>query len=93
MLNFSKTASLLVIRTAQQFDTKPMHPSEKFGQNQVGQNTLVKFYFMKNFNFSDTRTLREKIFSLGFMAVQNIGSLRLCHVLLKQRAENVFVFR
>ena len=75
MLNFTKTVSCLVIRTAEQIDTELMYPCEKFRQN-----LLVKFYFMKNF-------------SLGFVVVENIGRLRLCHVLLKQPVENVFVFR
>ena len=33
MLNFTKTAGCLVIRTAQQMDTKLMHPCEKFCEN------------------------------------------------------------
>ena len=46
MLNFTKTVSCLVHRTAQQIDTKLMHPCEKFRQN-----LLLKFNFMVNFDF------------------------------------------
>ena len=46
MLSFTKTVSCLVISTAQQIDTKLIHPSERFHQN-----VLVKFYSMKDFNF------------------------------------------
>ena len=46
MLNFTKTVSCLVIRTAQQIDTKLMHRFEKFRKN-----LLVKFYSMKDFIF------------------------------------------
>ena len=88
MLNFTKTVSCLVIGTAQQIDTKLMHSFEKFRKN-----LLVKFYSMKDFYFSDTRAETGQNFSLGFVAVQNIGSLKPCHVLLKQSSENVFVFR
>ena len=88
MLNFTKTVSCSVIGTAQQIDTKLMHCFDKFGKN-----LLVKFYYMKDYIFSDTRAETGKKFSLGFVAVQNIGSLKLCHVLLKQSSENVFVFR
>ena len=82
MLNFIKTVSCLV-----QIDTKLMHLCESFRQN-----LLVEYYFMKDFNISDTRVETEKSFSLGFVVVQNIGSLKSCHVLLKQSSENVFVF-
>ena len=88
MLNFTKTVSCSVIGTAQQIDTELMHCFEKFRKN-----LLVKFYSMKDFIFSDTRAETGKNFSLGFVAVQNIGSLKPCHVLLKQSSENVFVFR
>ena len=87
MLNFTKTISCLVIRTAQQIDTKLMHPFEKFRQN-----LLVTFYSMKDFDFL-THELKQKNFSLAFVVVQNIGSLKPCPVLLKQPSENVFVFR
>ena len=66
MLNFTKTVSCLVIRTAQQIDTEPMHPFEKFRQN-----LLVKFYSAKDFSFL-THELK------------NTGSLKPCHMLLKQ---------
>ena len=76
MLNFTKTVSCLVIRTAQQIDTKPMDPFEKFRQN-----LLVKFYSVKDFSFL-THELKQKT-----------GSLKPCHMLLKQSSENVFVVR
>ena len=82
MLNFTKTVSCSVIRTAQQIDTKLMHRFEKFRKN-----LLVKFYSMKDFIFL-THELKQ-----GKTLVQNIGSLKPCHVLLKQSSENVFVFR
>ena len=88
MLNFTKTVSCLVIGTAQQIDTKLMHPSEKFRQH-----LLVKFYSMKDFSFLTHELKQKKNFSLGFVVVQNIGSLKPCHVLLKESSENVFVFR
>ena len=87
MLNFTKTVSCSIIGTAQQIDTKLMHHFEKFRKN-----LLVKFYSMKDFIFL-THELKWKNFSLGFVAVQNIGTLKPCHVLLKQSSENVFVFR
>ena len=86
MLNFTKTVSCLIIRTAQQIDIKLKHPSEKFRQN-----LLVKFYSMKNFNFL-TQAETEKKFSLEFAVEQKIGSLKPCHVVLEQPSENVFVF-
>ena len=75
MLNATKNVSCLVIRTAQQIDTKLMHSFEEFRQS-----LLVKFYSMKNFYFSDTQAETEKNFSLAFAVVQNIGSLRPCHI-------------
>ena len=57
-----------------------MHRFEKFRKN-----LLAEFYSMKD--FSDTRAETGKNFSLGFVAVQNIGSLKPCHVLLKQSSE------
>ena len=88
MLNFTKTVSCSVIGTAQQIDTKLMHRFEKFRKN-----LLVKFYSMKDFIFLTHELKTGKNFSLGFVAVQNIGSLKPCHALLKQSSENVFVFR
>ena len=85
MLNFTKTVSCLAIGTAQQTDTKLMHPFEK-----IRQNLLVKFYSMKDFTFL---LKQRKPLVWGLFVVQNIGSLKLCHVLLKQSSENVFVFR
>ena len=89
MLNFTKTVSCLVIGTAQQIDTKLMHRFEKFPKN-----LLVKFHSIKDFIFLTHELKQGKTFnSLGFVAVQNIRSLKSCHVLLKQSSENVFVFR
>ena len=91
MLNIKKSVSCFVIRIARQIDTKVMHPSEEYCQN-----LLVKFYFIKGFNFL-IHKLKQKNFGLGFVVVQNVRnpvwSLKPCHVLLKQPAENVFVFR
>ena len=81
MLNFTKTVSCSVIGTAQQIDTKLMHRFEKFRKN-----LLAKFYSMKDFIF-----LTHQMNSTGKNF--NIGSLKPCHVLLKQSSENVFVFR
>ena len=87
MLNFTETVSCSVTGTAQQIDTKLMHRFEKFRKN-----LLVKFYSMKDFIFLTHELKQGKKISLGFVAVQNIGSLKPCHVLLKQSSENVFVF-
>ena len=54
MLDFTKTASCLVIGTVQQIDTMLMHPSEK-----CHQNLLAKPYSMKDFNFQ-THKLKQK---------------------------------
>ena len=66
MPNFTKIVGCLVIRTAQQIDTKLMHPCEKFHQN-----LFVKSHFMKDFDFL-IHELIQKNFSLGFVVVQNI---------------------
>ena len=87
MLNFTKTVSCLVIRTAQQIDTEPMHPFEKFHQN-----LLVKFYSAKDFSFL-THELKQKKTLVWDVLVQNTESLKPCHMLLKQSSENVFVAR
>ena len=69
-----------MIGTAQQIDTKLIHRFEKFRKN-----LLVKFYSMKHFIFfSDTRVETGKNISLGFVAVQNTGNLKPCHVVFKQ---------
>ena len=47
-----KTVSCLALRTAQQIDTKLMHPCGKFRQN-----PLVKFHFMKDFGFLKQRKI------------------------------------
>ena len=86
MLHFTKPVSCLALRNGQQIDIKLMPSFEKFCQN-----LLFKFHFMKDFDFL-IHELEEKNFSLGFVLVQNIGSLKPCHVLLKQPAENVFDF-
>ena len=88
MLNFTKTVSCSIIRTAQQIDTKLMHRFEKFRKN-----LFVKFYSMKDLIFLTQELKHGKNFSLAFVAVQNIGNLKPCHLLLKQSSENVFVFR
>ena len=75
MLYFTKTVRSLVIIIAPQVDTKLMHPFEKFRQN-----LLVKFDFMKNFNFLTHKLKQRKNFSLGFVVVLNIESLKPCHV-------------
>ena len=76
MLNFTKTVSCLVIGTAQQIDTKLMNPFDKFPQN-----LLVKFYSVKDLSFLTHELKTEKNFSLGLVVVQNIESLKPCHVL------------
>ena len=78
MLNFTKTVNCLIIRTAQQIDTKLMHLCENFRQT-----LLVKFYFMKNFNYLTHKLKQRKVLVLRFVVVQNIGRLKPCHVLLK----------
>ena len=70
MLNFTKTVRCLTHRSAQQIDTKLMHPCEKFHQD-----LLVKFHFTKDFNFLKDEP-KQKNFSLGFVIVQNMGSLK-----------------
>ena len=85
MINFTKTVSCLVIGTAQQIDTKLMHPFEKFRQN-----LLVKFYSVKDFNFLTHKLKQRKTLVLGFAVVQNIPSLKPCQcMLMKQSSENV----
>ena len=71
MLNFTKTINRLVIRTAQQ----------KFRHN-----FLVEFYANKNFDFLMHELRTQKNFSLAFVAVQNIASLKPSHVIFKQPA-------
>ena len=56
MLNFTKTVSCLVTRTAQQIDTELMHPCEK-----LHQNLLVKFDSMKDFDFLIYELKQKKI--------------------------------
>ena len=76
MLNITKTASCFVIRTTQQIDSKPMHTSEK-----LRQNLLVTLYFIKDFSFLiHVLNEAEENFSLGFLVVESIVSLKPCHV-------------
>ena len=56
MLNLKKTVSCLVIGTAQQIDTKLMHPFDKFCQN-----VLVKVYSIKDFSFLTHELQTEKL--------------------------------
>ena len=58
MLNFTKIVSCLVIRTAQQIDTTPIPPFEKFRQN-----LLVKFYSVKDFSFLTHQLKQKKLLS------------------------------
>ena len=87
MLNFRKTVSCSVIRTAQQTDTKLMHRFEKFRKN-----LLVKYYSMKDFIFLTHELKQGKTLVWGLLQCKTLKS-QLCHVLLKQSSENVFVFR
>ena len=52
----------LVIRIAQQIDTKVLHPFVKFRQN-----LLVKFYFMKDFDFLTHELQRRTILVWGLL--------------------------
>ena len=54
MLSSTTSVSCLFIRIAQKMDAKLMHRFERFCQN-----LLVKFYFMKDFNFL-THELKQK---------------------------------
>ena len=62
MLNFTKTVSCSVIGTAQQIDTKLMHPFEKFCQN-----LLVKFYSVKDFSFLTHELKQRKTLAQGLL--------------------------
>ena len=83
MLNFTKTVGCLVIGTAEQIDTRPMHPFEKFRQN-----LLVKFYSMKDFSFL-THKVKQRKTGVGCGGKH----IKTSHMLLKQSSENVFVVR
>ena len=75
MLKFTKTVSCLVIRTAQQIDTKPMHSFEKFRQN-----LLVKFYSVKDFSFL-TQKLKQKkslVWGLLWCKTLEVSNLAIC---------------
>ena len=62
MLSFTRTVSCLVKGTAQQVDTKLMHPFEKFRQN-----LLVKFYCMKDFSFLTHKLKQRKTLVGGLL--------------------------
>ena len=66
MLNFTKNVSCLVIRTAQQIDTKLMHLHES-----LGDNVLVKSYLIKGFNFL-RHDLKQK--SLTCISIHSAGN-------------------
>ena len=63
MLYSTKTVSCLVIRTAQQIDTKLMHPFEKFHQSFI----LVKFYYMQDFTFLTHEPKQRKTLFWGLL--------------------------
>ena len=86
MLNFTKIVSRPVIGTVQQIGTKLMHPFEKFRET-----FLVEFYFIKDFNFLIHEVKQRKILVWGLRWCKT--GLKHCQVLLRQSAENVFVFR
>ena len=71
MLNFTKSASRLVTKTAQQIGTELIDPPEKFRQN-----LLLRIYFMKKVNFLIHDMKHGKMKVLGFLAVQNIVSYK-----------------
>ena len=67
MIKFTKTVSGLVIGTAQQINTKFMHPFEKFRQN-----LLVKFYSMKDFNFLTHKLKQRKTSVWGLLQCKTL---------------------
>ena len=67
MLNFTKTVSCLAIGTAQQIDTELVRPFEKFGQN-----LLVKFYSMKDFNFLTHELKQRKTLVWGLLKCKTL---------------------
>ena len=75
MLNFTKTVNCSVIGTAQQIDTKLMHPFEKFRKN-----LLVKFYFMKDFIFPTHELKQGKTLVWGLLQCKTleISNLAMC---------------
>ena len=75
MLNFTKIVSCLVIRTAQQIDTEPMHPLEKFCQN-----LLVKFYSAKDFSFLTHELKQKKTLVMGMLWCKTleVSNLAIC---------------
>ena len=68
MLNFTKTVSCLVTGTAQQTDTKLMHPFDKFRNN-----LLVKFYSMKDFNFLTHELKQRKTLVWGLLKCKTLA--------------------
>ena len=75
MLNFTKTVSCLIIRTAQRIDTKLVHPFEKFRQN-----LLVKFYSMKDFNLLRRKLKQRKtlVWGLLYCKTLEVSNLAMC---------------
>ena len=75
MLNFTKTVSCLVIRTAQQIDTKLMHRFEKFRKN-----LLVKLYSMKDFIFLTHKLKQGKTLVWGLLQCKTLkaSNLAMC---------------
>ena len=75
MLNFTKTVSCSVIRTAQQIDTKLMHCFEKFRKN-----LLVKFYSMKDFIVLRHKLKQGKTLVWGLLQCKTleISNLAMC---------------
>ena len=67
MLNLAKTVNCLVIETAQQIDTKLVHPFEKFHQN-----LLVKFYSLKDFNFLTHKLKQRKTLVWGLLQCKTL---------------------
>ena len=75
MLNFTKTVSCSVIGTAQQIDTKLMHPFEKFRRN-----LLVKFFSMKDFIFLTHELKQGKTLVWGLLQCKTleVSNLAMC---------------
>ena len=67
MLNFTKTASCLVIGTAQQIDPKLVHPFEK-----LRQDLLVKFYSIKDFKFLTHELKQRKTLVWGLLKCKTL---------------------
>ena len=88
-INFTEAVNHLVIRTAQQIEAQMVHPSEKFCQD-----LLVKFYFIRDFNFLMSELKRRTILvCCGVCGSAKDGNLKLCHQLLRKPAAGAFVFK